>query len=192
MTNFYSRLSKCLYLQSVTPVTFIYISFPKQYHSLNTVFRLFHSYAEISNIFCKINYDCQNFQTFRVESHVDFHTQSIIMTLGSGTGGRGLSLMMLWNSEKLSNFKAHELSWTVNELCTGILILSSSCPPIAQIHRWTLWKIHPSAVFSSKIQHRWQKKTHTHTHTPTHTHTHTHTQATRQRKLEISSYNIQL
>ena len=56
VTNFYARLANCIYLQSVKPVTFIYINivqgknFPKQYHALNTVFRLFHSYAEISNI----------------------------------------------------------------------------------------------------------------------------------------------
>ena len=64
VTNFYWRLPNCIYLQSVKSVTFIYISFPKQYHAVNTVFRLFHSYAEISNIFCKSNYDGQNFQTF--------------------------------------------------------------------------------------------------------------------------------
>ena len=40
-------------------MTFIYINivqgnnFPKQYHALNTFFRLLHSYAEISNIFLK-------------------------------------------------------------------------------------------------------------------------------------------
>ena len=60
----------CIYLQSVKPVAFIYINifqgnnFPTQYHPLNTVFRSFHSYAEISNILYKINYDCQNFQAF--------------------------------------------------------------------------------------------------------------------------------
>ena len=36
-------------------------NFPEQYHALNTVFRSFYSYAEISNIFYKINYDGQNF-----------------------------------------------------------------------------------------------------------------------------------
>ena len=72
----------------------------------------------------------------------------------------GLSLMMFWNSEKQSNFKAHELSWTVNELCTRILRVSSSCPPLTHIHRWTLWKNHP-AVFSSKMQHK-RHNTHTH------------------------------
>ena len=52
VTNFYSRFGNC-----IKPVTFIYINtvlgnnFPKQYHALNTVLRLLHSYAEISNIF---------------------------------------------------------------------------------------------------------------------------------------------
>ena len=45
-------------------LNFIYISFSKQYHTLNRVFRLLHSYAEMSNIFSKINYDGQNFQGF--------------------------------------------------------------------------------------------------------------------------------
>ena len=45
------------------------------------------------------------------ESHIDFRTQSVIMTL-AGWGGRegGLSLMILCNSGKLSNLKAPELS----------------------------------------------------------------------------------
>ena len=30
--------------------------------------------------------------------------------------------MTFWNSEKLSNFKVHELSWTVNELGTSLTI----------------------------------------------------------------------
>ena len=70
MTNFYSKLGDCVYLPSVKPVTFIHInivqgnSFPRQYHALNTAFRLFHSYADISNVFEKINYDGQNFQAF--------------------------------------------------------------------------------------------------------------------------------
>ena len=68
MANFYSRPLNCIYLQSVRLATFIYISFPKQYHALNTVFRLFHSYAEISNIFCKINYNDQYFQALRKSS----------------------------------------------------------------------------------------------------------------------------
>ena len=36
-------------------------------------------------------------------------------------GGGGLSLMTFCNSEKLSNFKIHKLSWTVNELCTCLI-----------------------------------------------------------------------
>ena len=74
----------------------------------------------------------------------------------------GLSLAMFWNSEKLSNFKAHKLSWTVNELCTRIPRVPSSCPPIAHIHRWTLRKNHPFAVFSSKCNTCDKKKKHTH------------------------------
>ena len=52
-------------------VTFICINivqgnnFPKQYHALNTIFRLFASYAKISNIFWKISCDGQNFQAFK-------------------------------------------------------------------------------------------------------------------------------
>ena len=37
-------------------------------------------------------------------------------------GGEGLSLMTFWNSENFSNFKVHKLSWTVNELCTYLII----------------------------------------------------------------------
>ena len=68
--NFYQRLSNCTYLQSAKPVAFIYKNifqgnnFPTQYHALNTVLRSLHSYAKISNIFCKINYNGQNFQAF--------------------------------------------------------------------------------------------------------------------------------
>ena len=46
----------------------------------------------------------------RNESHIDFRTQSVIMTLGGGE----VSLMTFWNPKKLSSFKAHELRWTVN------------------------------------------------------------------------------
>ena len=60
VTNFYLILSNCIYQQSVRPVTFFYILFPKKCPALNTAFRLLHSYAEISNIFCEINYDSQN------------------------------------------------------------------------------------------------------------------------------------
>ena len=51
-------------------MTFIHINivqgnnFPKQNHALNTVFILFQSYADISNILEKIIYDGQNFQAF--------------------------------------------------------------------------------------------------------------------------------
>ena len=36
--------------------------------------------------------------------------------------GWGLSLMTFWNSEKLSNVKVHQLSCTVNELFTCLII----------------------------------------------------------------------
>ena len=75
--------------------------------------------------------------------------------------------------------KAHKLSWTVNELCTHILRVPTSFAPIAHIHRWTLWKNHPSPVFNSKMQHKRQKN-------------HTHTQVTSQRKYQviISNYDF--
>ena len=38
------------------------------------------------------------------------------------TLGAGLSQMTFWNSEKLAKLKAHKLSWTVNELCTYLII----------------------------------------------------------------------
>ena len=60
--------------------------------------------------------------------------------------------MTFSNSEKLLNFKAHELQWTVYELCTCILRVRSSCPAMAHLYKWTLWKNHPSIVFSSKKQ----------------------------------------
>ena len=60
--------------------------------------------------------------------------------------------MTFSNSEKLLNFKAHELQWTVNELYTCILRVRSSCPAMAHLYKWTLWKNHPSIVFSSKKQ----------------------------------------
>ena len=68
----------------------------------------------------------------RGESHIGFRTQCVIITLG---GWGGLSLVTLWNSENLSNFKAHELSWTVNKLFTRILRVFSSCPAISHIYR---------------------------------------------------------
>ena len=90
----------------------------------------------------------------RGESHIDF----LYAKHPNHTGGvkEEVSLMTFWNSKKLSNFKAHELSWTVNELCARIPRVPSLCPPIAHMHRWTLWKNHLSAVFSSKMQHKRQ------------------------------------
>ena len=42
---------------------------------------------------------------------------------GGGGGGEGaLSLMTFRYSEKWSNFKVHELSWTANELRTYLII----------------------------------------------------------------------
>ena len=62
----------------------------------------------------------------RGESLVVFCTQFVIMTLARGGGGWwrkwvvlvSLLLITFWNSEKLSNFKVHELSWAFSELCT--------------------------------------------------------------------------
>ena len=62
----------------------------------------------------------------RGESLVAFCTQCVIMTLARGGGGWwrkwvvvvSLLLITFWNWEKLSNFKAHELSWALSELCT--------------------------------------------------------------------------
>ena len=45
--------------------------------------------------------------------NANFSTQNVIMKLG-GRRGRGVSLRTFSNSEKLSNFKAHELSRNVN------------------------------------------------------------------------------
>ena len=63
VTNFHSRLSNCIYLESVKPVgyhlnNFQGNNFPTHYRALNTIFKSFHNYAKISNIF---NYDGQNF-----------------------------------------------------------------------------------------------------------------------------------
>ena len=44
----------------------------------------------------------------RGESHIDFCTQSVIMTLGV-EGGLSLMTFWFWNSEKLWNFKTNEL-----------------------------------------------------------------------------------
>ena len=68
-----------------------------------------------------------------------------------------LSRITVWNSEKISNFKAHELSWTLIEFCNRILRVPSPCPAIAHIYRWTLWKNHTSVVFSTK-KHKTKQK----------------------------------
>ena len=62
-----------------------------------------------------INLSLTNKSLFRGESHVDFRTQCRLQVWG-------LSLMTFWNSEKWSNFKVHELSWPVIELCTCLII----------------------------------------------------------------------
>ena len=83
-------------------------------------------------------------------------------------------------------------SWIVNELCTRTLKVPSSCPPIAHIRRWTAWKIiflrslAPKCSTSDKKK---QKRKYKNAKTEK---THTHKQGTRQRKLEISSYKMQL
>ena len=95
-------------------------------------------------------------------------------------GGKGLSLMTFWNSEKLLNFKAHKLSWTVNELCIRIVRVSSLCPPIAH-SSYSPPKFILLQFLAPKCNTRDKKRE-----------KNTHTQATRQRKLEIPCYNIQL
>ena len=95
-------------------------------------------------------------------------------------GGRWVSLMTFWNSEKLSNFKAHKLSWTVNELCIRIVRVSSLCPPIAH-SSYSPPKFILLQFLAPKCNTRDKKRE-----------KNTHTQATRQRKLEIPCYNIQL
>ena len=54
------------------------------------------------------------------------HNDARGWTGGWGDGGGRccgeLSLMTFWNYEKWSNFKAHEFSWTVNELRTCLII----------------------------------------------------------------------
>ena len=106
----------------------------------------------------------------------------------------GLSPMTFWKSENLSNFKVHKLSWTVNELCTYLIIYEKKSSNIYKISKklaklnsliekklcillqsFTSFAIyatlHFSVVSSSKKQ------------------THTHIQAKRQRKLETFNYN---
>ena len=75
-------------------------------------------------------------------------------------GGGGLSLMTFWNSEKLSNFKTHDYSWTINESCSGILIVATSCSPIAHIHRWNLWKKQTKKQTKKQKKKKTKKKQH--------------------------------
>ena len=79
-----------------------------------------------------------------------------------GRGGGRSCHKKIWNSGRLSNFEADELSWTVNKWCARILRVPSSCSFIAHIQRWTLWKNHPSSVFSSKMQHNPHTQKYTH------------------------------
>ena len=96
--------------------------------------------------------------------HNDTGRSEVVGVGRRGVGRLGYQNNDVLNSEKVSNFRAQELSWNVNELCTRILRVTSFRPPIAHTHTWTLWKNHPSAVFSSKIQNATHvtKKTHTH------------------------------
>ena len=50
-------------------------------------------------------------------------------------GEGGLSLMTFWNAERLSNFKVHKLSWTVNELCTYLIIYEKKSSNIYKISK---------------------------------------------------------
>ena len=70
-------------------------------------------------------------------------------------------ILLRYYEQTLSNFMKCQL-------CTRILSVSTLCLPIAHIHRWNLWKNHPFAVLSSKMQQKQQqqqqqKNTHTHT-----------------------------
>ena len=78
------------------------------------------------NFKCMYIFPNVEIKLLRSESLVDFCTQCVIMTLARGGGGWwknwvvmvSLLLITFWNSEKLSNFKVHEPSWTFSELCT--------------------------------------------------------------------------
>ena len=68
----------------------------------------------------------QNIHTFTYQK-ILLHTLLLLVSkideisrFGSFLGR--LSQMKFWNSEKLSNFKVHKLSWTVNELCSYLII----------------------------------------------------------------------
>ena len=68
--------------------------------------------------FIKCHYDLGVAQT------LTFARNALWWRSGVGWGGMGggLSLMTTWKLEKLSIFKAHELSWTASELCTCLII----------------------------------------------------------------------
>ena len=100
-------------------------------------------------------------------SHINFRTQCVIMTLADG----GLSLMTFWNSEKLWNFKVHELSWTDNEFCTCLVHVLLQPINTGELSE----KIILLYSLASKKQQQQQQ-----------------TQATRRRKLEISNHDIQV
>ena len=78
---------------------------------------MIHEHKWEQSWFCGIS---RKGKLIRGESQIYFRTQCVIMTFGGGCGG--LSLMTFWNSEKWSNFKVYKLSWTVNELCTYLII----------------------------------------------------------------------
>ena len=50
-------------------------------------------------------------------------------------GGVGVSLMTFWSSERLSTFEVHQLSSTVNELCTYLIINEKRSSNIYQISK---------------------------------------------------------
>ena len=52
----------------------------------------------------------------RGKSHIEFRTQCVIMTLAGSNRRERLSLMVLWNSQKLSNLKVHVLNLLLLDL----------------------------------------------------------------------------
>ena len=70
----------------------------------------------------------------------------------------------IYMASHISIFVHKASKWRLEGLGMGLKSLK-------KLHRWNLWKNHPSAVFSSKMKHKQQKKTknkkHTHTHRPT-------------------------
>ena len=75
--------------------------------------------------------------------------------VGGGGGGGGSITNDVLKFRKVIEFQS---SWTVNELCTCIRRVPSSCPVIADIYGWTLWKNHLCEVFSSKKKKKKKKK----------------------------------